>query len=135
MSPDDLAHVRSYLRALPAGHFWFEERVKNRCAWISRRLVRVGFELVMIQEQAYTRDLYPCYQRFATHFPALALQMYKALTLAIAPPDDWTGLLLFLDHLGMPLVELAQQTFAAEIAKLGPRSLDNLQDPLRDEAG
>ncbi len=108
---EDLAAVQSYLRTLPAHHCQFEAQVKQQCAWISRRLVRVGFELIMEQEQAYTRDLYPCYQRFAAHFPALEPQMRQALTLAIAPSRHRAGLLLFLAHLGEPLLEQVQRTF------------------------
>lgn len=88
-----------------------ETVIFSQCAWISRRLVRVGFELIMEQEQAYTRDLYPCYQRFAAHFPALEPQMRQALALAIAPSRHRAGLLLFLAHLGEPLLEQVQRTF------------------------
>lgn len=122
----DLAEVRSYLRSLPAHHWGFAEQVKNRCAWINRRLVRVGFELIMTKEQAYTRDLYPCYQRFAAHFPHMERPMRKALELAIAPSGHRAGLLLFLDHLGTPLVEQVHQTFAPEMAPLSPRWRDDL---------
>ncbi|WP_448574430.1 hypothetical protein [Trichothermofontia sp.] len=122
----DIAEVRSYLRSLPAQHWGFTEQVKNRCAWINRRLVRVGFELIMTEEQAYTRDLYPCYQRFAAHFPHLERLMRKALELAIAPSSHRSGLLLFLEHLGTPLIEQVHQTFAPEIASLGQHFLDDL---------
>ncbi len=54
-------------------------------AWLLRRFLRLGMELVMLDEQRYTRDLYLCYESFAEHYPEQAPQMYRALTLAVNP--------------------------------------------------
>lgn len=62
-----------------------EERI---CSWIMKGIVRTGFELVMEKEQCYTRDLYPCYERFAKHYPEQAEAMLNILTLAVYPTDD-----------------------------------------------
>ena len=64
-----------------------EERI---CSWIMKGIVRTGFELVMEKEQCYTRDLYPCYERFSKHYPAQAETMLKVLTLAVYPTNDST---------------------------------------------
>jgi uncharacterized protein len=53
--------------------------------WLMRRFLRLGMELVMIDEKRYTRDLYLCYESFAKHYPEQAAEMYRALELAINP--------------------------------------------------
>lgn len=54
-------------------------------AWIMRRFLRLGMELVMEEEQRYTRDLYLCYESFAKHYPRKRDEMYRALGLAVNP--------------------------------------------------
>lgn len=53
--------------------------------WLMRRFLRLGMELIMIDEKRYTRDLYLCYESFAKHYPEQAAEMYRALELAINP--------------------------------------------------
>ncbi len=55
--------------------------------WLMRRFLRLGMELVMLEEQRYTRDLYLCYESFAKHYPEQDAQMYHALELAINPEN------------------------------------------------
>ncbi len=54
-------------------------------AWLMRRFLRLGMELVMIEEGRFTRDLYLCHESFAKHYPERAGEMYRALELAINP--------------------------------------------------
>ena len=65
-----------------------EEERRGTIAWISRRFLRVGMELVMEQEQRFTRDLYLCYESFARGYPEQAEAMYHALELAVNPVAD-----------------------------------------------
>lgn len=51
--------------------------------WLMRRFVRLGMELVMIEEGRFTRDLYLCYESFAKLYPEQERNMYRALELAI----------------------------------------------------
>ena len=53
--------------------------------WLMRRFLRLGMELVMVDEKRYTRDLYLCYESFAKHYPEQAAEMYRALELAVNP--------------------------------------------------
>lgn len=53
--------------------------------WMMRRFLRLGMELVMVEEGRYTRDLYLCYESFAQHYPEKTPEMYRALELAINP--------------------------------------------------
>lgn len=54
-------------------------------AWLAKRFLRLGMELVMEKENRYTRDLYLCYESFAGHYPLRAESMYRALELAVNP--------------------------------------------------
>ncbi|QIZ70295.1 hypothetical protein [Oxynema aestuarii] len=104
---DDLVQTLDFLRNLSPGQLNFDRQVRRRCRWICRRLVRAGFELVMVREGIYTRDLYLSYEYFARAFPQWERQMYKAVQLAIFPTGDRAGLLLFLAGFG---AELADRT-------------------------
>ena len=106
---EDLAETQIMLRQIPANSTHLESIVKQKCRWINKRIVRTGFELVMQKENAFTRDLYPCYERFAHHFPHHARLMYKALELAIQPSSNRDGLLMFLSHFGKCLVKEVNQ--------------------------
>lgn len=108
---NDLAETQAALRQLSPDHPRFEEEVKAWCGWITRRMVRTGFELVMEAEGTFTRDLYPCYEGFSRHFPAQEPQMRKALELAVQPSANRDGLLLFLSNFGHWLVQQSHQTF------------------------
>jgi len=54
-------------------------------AWLMRRYLRLGMQLVMQDEQLYTRDLFLCYESFAKYYPSQTANMYHALELAINP--------------------------------------------------
>lgn len=62
-----------------------EQDQPETLAWLLRRFLRLGMELVMDREQRFTRDLYPCYQSFAKHYPQKQGEMYRALELAVNP--------------------------------------------------
>lgn len=53
--------------------------------WLMRRFLRLGMELVMVDERRYTRDLYLCHESFAKHYPGQAAEMFRALELAVNP--------------------------------------------------
>jgi len=80
------------------------DRLRRKCAWLSRRIVRSGFELVMEREQAYTRDLYPCYLAFSRHFPDQEPQMRRCLSLSLNPSTHQPALLVFWQDFGSWLV-------------------------------
>src|SRR3989344_1347016 len=62
-----------------------ESENEKKCAWIIKRILRTGFELVMECEQKYTRDLYPCYESFTSYYPDKKDSMYRTLEFAINP--------------------------------------------------
>lgn len=111
----DLNRTLTFLQELSVNQINFAAQVKARCGWIARRMVRTGFELIMEKDQSFTRDLYPCYERFSFYFPEQRLLMRKALELAIEPSDNRAGLLVFLRQFGRWLVEQVDREFPPEI--------------------
>jgi uncharacterized protein len=99
--------------------------IKGLSQWIMKRLVRTGFELVMEQERAYTRDLYPCYVAFSKHYPAQEQPMKHALEWAIAPSDNKAELARFLDVFGTWIVNTVTETF--HTTKAGDRSYGEIR--------
>ena len=84
------AHSFTLKEDLKKLHDWRQEGEdeKELCSWIMKRIVRVGFELVMVREVCFTRDLYPCYELFTKHYPEKSIEMLDALKLAVFPIDD-----------------------------------------------
>jgi len=76
------------------------EDIKDCCSWIMRIIVRAGGALVIVQEQSYTRDLFPAYQLFSKHHPEKEQEMKKALWYAINPSSSSEEILKFLEHFG-----------------------------------
>jgi len=93
--PEMFAHVygiekelNEALSELAASSEFVPEEVKSYCTWIMKRLLRTGFEIVMIREQKWTRDLYLCYQSFSKHYPKKEPLMRRVLDLALNPSED-----------------------------------------------
>ncbi|MFC0524935.1 nucleotidyltransferase domain-containing protein [Pontibacillus salicampi] len=76
------------------------EDIKDCCTWIMRIIVRAGGALVIVQEQAYTRDLFPAYQLFTKHYPEQQQEMRTALWYAINPVSSSEQILNFLNRFG-----------------------------------
>ncbi len=96
----DLGKTLDILKQLSPQSCQFSVQVKKQCAWITRRMIRVGLELVMEHDPSYTPDLYHCYERFSTYFPEHRTSMKKALELAIDPSYNRPGLIIFLRKFG-----------------------------------
>lgn len=73
---------------------------RDICRWVMKELVRSGFDLVMLTEQIYARDLAPCCEAFARNYPERAVSMRKALELAVFPSSDPATVRECLDDLG-----------------------------------
>lgn len=76
------------------------EDKKIICSWIMKRLVRVGFEIVMKKEKFFTRDLFFCYKSFIKYHPSKQQEMYRAVELAIYPICDEIEILKLISNLG-----------------------------------
>jgi hypothetical protein len=78
---NEFAKSQQWLLNLPASipneHKKAAERSVRR--WISKRIVRSGFEVTMNRTDHFTRDLYLCYEQFSMFYPERAKQMYQVL--------------------------------------------------------
>lgn len=75
------------------------EDVKTECAWIMKRILRTGFELVMERSGKYTRDLYPCYKGFASYYPDREREMYHVLKMAVCPTENKDEVVTLLENI------------------------------------
>lgn len=71
------------------------ERMET-CRWIMKRWLRGGAAMLMDTEKVYTRDLLPCSEIFAKHYPRHEAQIREGLSLAVAPVSDPDRLTAFL---------------------------------------
>lgn len=85
------------------------EDIQDCCSWIMRIIVRAGLALVIIQEQTYTRDLYPSYNLFSKHYPKKEQEMRRALWYAINPLSTSEKIVEFLDEFGNWIKEEADR--------------------------
>jgi hypothetical protein len=56
--------------------------------WISKRIVRSGFEVTMDRSDRFTRDLYLCYEQFAIFYPEWSKPMFQVLTNCLNGEDS-----------------------------------------------
>ncbi len=98
-------HTQGIAKEITNTIAWLEEdngekKVARKCAWIMKRIIRSGCELVMERSGKYTRDLYPCYKVFSEFYPEKKEEMYAALNLSISPTHDKQKILHILTNLG-----------------------------------
>lgn len=67
----------------PDYHTGLEFTLRHRTKHIGKQILRAGMELVMEREQAYSRDLYPCYEMFSRNYPEKEPAMREALEQAL----------------------------------------------------
>jgi hypothetical protein len=75
------------------------QELQDICVWLMKRILRTGFELVMLRSQKFTRDLYPCMSTFCEFYPNHTESMRAVLHLALNPSEDKTEILTIIDGL------------------------------------
>jgi hypothetical protein len=78
---NEFAKSQQWLLDLPASIPNEQKKSIERSVrrWISKRIVRSGFEATMNRTDHFTRDLFLCYEQFALFYPEHAKQMYRVL--------------------------------------------------------
>jgi hypothetical protein len=99
------------------------EDIIDCCVWIMKILVRAGLALVIVEENLYTRDLYPAYKLFAKHFPEKEPEMKQALQYAIEPPKNPEDILVILNKFGNWMIYEAEKW----IQTYNPNKVKNLE--------
>lgn len=86
-----------------------EERIKNKCTWLMKDILRSGFELTMERSKRYTRDLYLCYKDFSEYYPDKEPLMREVLDLALNPTSDIEKILEIKNKIAPFLIEEAKK--------------------------
>lgn len=90
---DIIQHLPGIENEIHRTLIWLDERhesekIRSKCSWIMKRILRAGLELVSERTNKYTRDLYPCLEAFTMVYPDKENEMEVVLDLAINPSDD-----------------------------------------------
>lgn len=85
--------------------------VAQKMRWTAKQILRAGFELVMEEEQVYTRDLYPCYKLFSKHYPEMEPMMHRALEMALWPTNDEVAFRKLLNDIGPWIAQKASEKY------------------------
>ncbi len=112
IGPDMVSHVFSLAnefskisRGLERGQD--KNAARSAQQWISKRIVRSGFEVTMDRSDRFTRDLYLCYEQFEQFYPDRSGQMYQVLVNCLngdESPARYEELVDFLAHEGSRLL-------------------------------
>jgi len=89
-----------------------DEEIRLWSNYALRRILRLGFAINIEKENAYTRDLYPCYQVFSKYYPDREADMRKALDLTLNPTSNKEEILSFLNQFGGWLVVESERLFS-----------------------
>jgi hypothetical protein len=78
---NEFAKSQKWLANLPASMPNEQKKTIERSMrrWISKRIVRSGFEVTMNRSDHFTRDLYLCYEQFSMFYPEYSKLMYQVL--------------------------------------------------------
>ena len=63
------------------------DELKDLCAWIMRRVLRGAFDLVLVRENKFTRDLYCCYESCSKYYPEKEKDLKETLNFSLNPSD------------------------------------------------
>lgn len=86
-----------------------EEKIKNKCIWLMKDILRSGFELTMERSKRYTRDLYLCYKDFSEYYPEKEGIMREVLDLTLNPVSDIEKILEIKNKITPFLIEEAKK--------------------------
>lgn len=89
----------------PDYHAGSEYTLRHRTKHVGKQILRAGMELVMEREQAYSRDLYPCYAMFSKYYPEKEPAMRLALEQTLFSAQDEADFVAMRDNIGPWLVE------------------------------
>lgn len=95
----------NFEKSLKSGLKKLEERIDSASigkasVWLSKRILRAGFFLVMDLEKKLTKDLYPSWESFSKYYPSKSNEMYTVLYLALNPKDNKKVLISFYETFG-----------------------------------
>ena len=111
-----VAHARALGHRLERARIFLQKdvaakEIQEKCVWVMKTILRVGFEITMERSGTYTRDLYPCYKTFSEYYPEKEPQMRQVLDYALNPISDKEKIIEVIDTLGTWLTEETKKHF------------------------
>ncbi|MDC3413118.1 nucleotidyltransferase [Aquibacillus sp. 3ASR75-11] len=85
------------------------EDILDCCSWIMKIIVRAGLALVIVEENQYTRDLFPAYKLFAEYYPVKEPEMKQILQYAIDPVENSNEIINVLDKFGIWMINESEK--------------------------
>lgn len=64
------------------------KQIRGTCNWTAKRLLRSLYETIMLEENRWTNDLWPCYERFSYWHPERESDAMELLQLCLNPVAD-----------------------------------------------
>lgn len=104
---NDILKIKS---EIAEGFYYDPEKLKSLCVWISKKVIRSGFELVAHTEQCFTRDLISCHAIFSKHHPDQRAAMQDVIELFLHQTKDVSEVLRTLDGIGLWLVSIYKKS-------------------------
>ena len=99
------------------------EDIKDCCVWIMKIIIRAGLALVIIEEEVYTRDLYPAYKLFSKHYPQKEMEMRQSLQYALETTSNPEEIIEFLNQFGNWMENKAEEW----LRKYNPDKIANMK--------
>jgi hypothetical protein len=65
-----------------------EDGRRAGCQWLMKNVLRLGYQAIMLEVGAYTRDLSLCFEGLAKRFPEHEAGLQQVLTLAVEPTAE-----------------------------------------------
>ncbi len=89
-------------------HLKDKEMIKKHCHWMTRVLLRAGFDLVMPKLKKFTKDPLMSYRAFAKYYPDKAKEMKEVLNLSLKPKANAKLMIKVIDGIGKWLILKSQ---------------------------
>ncbi|MEO0912536.1 MAG: nucleotidyltransferase domain-containing protein [Pseudomonadota bacterium] len=83
------------------------------CRWLMKRILRAGFESVMLDLNAYTRDIYPAARALADRFPEQGALFWQAAEWVVAPVEEPAKIASVAERL-LPWLEMRLEDLRAQ---------------------
>lgn len=82
-----------------------KEKLRSLCIWISKKIIRSGFEIVTKKAQCFTRDLLVCKDIFTQYYPEKQPEMETVINLFLYQTNNVADVVSLLENLGEFLVQ------------------------------
>ena len=105
LSISQLEHDILKIKSEAAEGFYDDpEKLHSLCIWVSKKIIRSGFEIIADREQCFTRNLQSCHTIFSKYYPKRSDEMKEVIELFLNQTKEVSDVLRILENLGQWLV-------------------------------